>query len=147
MDKWIRHLDRLMDTRAPMAAGIPTVRAMEVVIFPFLLFLPISNKVARWFSIGRLSSWKSTSTSWCKSTMSCESIYKYKLFSTVTPSISMHELHWWVSSSNDQFAASRTTLETNLHYISTKSKSWTDSLYTWLSKMPRVIVILFETLM
>lgn len=57
-----------MDTRAPMAAGIPTVKAIAEVVFPFSV-LPNSSRVALWFSAGRPSG-NSTSSSWCKSTMS-----------------------------------------------------------------------------
>lgn len=39
------------NTNAPMAAGIPTVKAMAVYcLFP--LVLPNSSRVALWFSIG-----------------------------------------------------------------------------------------------
>lgn len=55
-------------TRAPMAAGIPTVRAMAVYDF-FPSVLPNPSRVALWYSVG----WpfgNSTSTSWCRRTMS-----------------------------------------------------------------------------
>ena len=56
-------------TRAPIAAGTPTVRAIAVVVdLPFSTF-PNSSSVAWCFSVGRPSGY-STSTSWCSSTMS-----------------------------------------------------------------------------
>ena len=55
-------------TRAPIAAGIPTVRAMAVVDLPFSTF-PNSSSVAWCFSVGCPSRY-STSTSWWSSTMS-----------------------------------------------------------------------------
>lgn len=57
-------------TRAPIAAGMPTVRAIAVVVLAFFV-LPNSKRVARWFSFGWPSG-NSTSTSWCKRTISCE---------------------------------------------------------------------------
>lgn len=60
--RWREH------TRAPMAAGIPTVRAMAVYdLFPSIL--PNSSRVAPWCSLG-LPSGNSTSTSWCNRTIS-----------------------------------------------------------------------------
>lgn len=60
--KWTEH------TRAPMAAGIPTVRAMAVYdLFPSIL--PNSSRVAPWCSLG-LPFGNSTSTSWCNRTIS-----------------------------------------------------------------------------
>lgn len=67
-----------MHTKAPMAAVIPTVRAIALVDFPFWSILPYSNRVIRCFSFGRPSG-NSTSTSWCKSTMS----YKIKDFMVI----------------------------------------------------------------
>lgn len=55
-------------TRAPAAAGIPTVMAMALVVFPSSV-LPNSSNVALWFSVCWLSG-NSISISWCKSTIS-----------------------------------------------------------------------------
>lgn len=60
-------------TRAPIATGTPTVRAMAVVDRPFSTF-PNSRSVAWCFSVGRPSGY-STSTSWCSSTISLQQQY------------------------------------------------------------------------
>lgn len=65
---WLEWCTKL-HTRTPIAAGMPTVRAIAVVVFSFSVF-PNSSNVARWFSF-RLPSGNSTSTSWWRSTMSC----------------------------------------------------------------------------
>lgn len=64
------NLHELGITNTPIAAGIPTVRAIAEVALPSSTF-PNSSNVAQWFSVG-LPSGNSIWTSWCKSTISCD---------------------------------------------------------------------------